>query len=135
VNGNPYTAPKAKLGEPEPRPNWFYGKGRFGSVLIAAHPVVRVCEHCGEERTFRLFVQTECTHLLTVLQWNFASTFFRICGECEHAYKLSTREIRAIVPTYRPPAPNIVRNVVFLMTWGVVFAYAAFELIRRNWPF
>ena len=58
MNGNPYTAPKAKLGEPEPRLNWFYGQGRFGSVLIAAHPVVRVCEHCGEERTFRLFVQT-----------------------------------------------------------------------------
>ena len=132
---NPYTASQANVGEPQPRASWFYGRGRFGNVLIPSHPVVGMCEHCREERNFRLFVQTDCTHLLTMLQWNFKSTFFRICGECDHAYKLSYREIRAILPTYRPPAPNIVQNSVFLMTWGVFFAFVVYELIRRIWPF
>ena len=130
---NPYSAPETRLGEPEP--NWLYGKGRYGNVVIAHRPVVGPCEHCGEERAFRLFMQTECSHLFTVIRWNFESTFFRICVQCEHAYKLSNREIREIFPSYRPPAPKLVRYIVFAATWGLAFVAGAYILIRRNWPF
>jgi hypothetical protein len=132
---NPYTAPQTKVGEPEPRQNWLYGKGRFGNVVIPSHPVVGPCSHCGEERSFRVFVQTECSHLFTVMRWNFESTFFRICVDCEHAFKLSTREIRQIFPAYRPPPPKILRRIVFLATWGVAFAFGAYVLIRQYWHF
>jgi hypothetical protein len=109
----------------------FFGTAEYTQILIPNHPFQGLCENCRETQFFRLLTKYRFTHLAYTLRWNYEEENFRICSKCDHAYRLSNREMKALAPLYVPLPSTYRRRVVFAVIWVPVIVYVIYWNVRK----
>ena len=106
-------------------------RGEYAQLIIPNQPLHRLCEACGAERTFRLLTKWEFKHLGYIFRWDYADTNVRICIACDRAYRLSSKEMRDLVPAYEPLPAKYRRRVIFVALWLPVIVYVVYWNLRK----
>ena len=99
------------------------GCGSYAQVLIPSIPLHAECEQCSAQRPFRLLAQVRFQHIAYVFRWDYEEDILRICASCTRAYKMTTQEVRTVVPTYLPAATKQRRRLVQLVFFVPTVAY------------
>ena len=74
-----------------------------------------ISERIGRKLTQSKQYRTLRRHFAFFIQWDWEEEFFRVCSECNHAFPMSLKEIRRVIPTYRPLASKGRRRLVQLV--------------------
>ena len=103
----------------------------YSQVLIASVPIVRHCDQCCAQRQFRLLAHYQFRHVAFIFRWDYEEDLVRICGACNHAFRISLKEVRQVLPTYQPLASKSRRRLVQLVFLVPVVLYVvAWNLSR-----